>query len=109
MTSQDCPPAADKHDMRSHPHDNGPIDEDATAALVFDAKAWQAHGGDDADGNRQFWRPAHIVERTTASDGTATATVQFEHDGRLSRGHIIDAMRAVRADGYMPTLAPAVT
>lgn len=95
--------------MRSHPHDNGPIDEDATVALVFDARAWQANGGDDSDGNRQFWRLAHIVERTQASDGTPLASVRFDGEDRVSAGHIVDAMRAVRADGYLPAMVPAAT
>jgi hypothetical protein len=53
--------------------------------LVFDDKLWNYK---DVGDNSQFWKVADILE-----DDGETATVRFHHDGRISRGHFLSAMR----------------
>jgi hypothetical protein len=66
---------------------------------VFDAKQWREAGGDQPDGNEQFWHNALILakhmERPEAPGPRREelATVLFLHDGRVSHGHFTSMMR----------------
>lgn len=57
--------------------------------LVFDDKLWN---GKDVGDNSQFWKRARILSYH-GHGADRVATVRFEHDGRLSGGHFINAMK----------------
>lgn len=61
-----------------------------TVARVFDAVMW---GGKDVGDNQQFWQRAAILSRYHNDRGEDLATVRFFHDGRISRGHFVKALR----------------
>jgi hypothetical protein len=56
--------------------------------LVFDNKLWN---GKDVGDNSQFWKQAEIL--FISSNGTAK--VKFDHDGRISEGHFVNAMKEI--------------
>ena len=59
--------------------------------LVFDPKLWNHR---DVGDNSQFWKPATIL--SIDGDGLReTATVKFDHDGRISHGHFLDGMKDI--------------
>ena len=60
--------------------------------LVYDAGLW---GGRDQGDNSQFYKTAVILSEYVDSRGRLLADVRFDHDGRVSRGHFVDAMRDV--------------
>lgn len=62
----------------------------SSVMLVFDAAEW---AGRDVGDNSQFWHEASILKRYCSVRGDEYATVRFHHDGRISRGHLVDAMR----------------
>jgi hypothetical protein len=68
----------------------------AETMLVFDPVLW---GGKDVGDNEQFWKPATILWRSLNEDGDVVARVRFHHDGRISHGHFVTAMRSVVSDG----------
>jgi len=55
---------------------------------VFDPKLWDKNGGDSKKDS--FRRPAIVLE--IWGD---TATVKFEHDGRISKGHFISGFEEI--------------
>jgi len=57
--------------------------------IVFDPKLW---GGKDRGDNRHCWKPATIIEEYIVN-GDHVATVKFDHDGRMSRGHFVSMMK----------------
>jgi hypothetical protein len=58
-------------------------------AEVFDARLW---GGRDVGDNSQFWKWATVLD-VEGHGKRKTATVRFDHDGRVSRGHFVDGLR----------------
>jgi len=56
--------------------------------LVFDADEWRKTG--DIGDNSQFWKECQIP--VISSDGTATVIFP---DGRVSKGHFVNAMREI--------------
>jgi hypothetical protein len=74
---------------------NREMESDHSRRLVFDAKAWREAGYDQPDGNEQFWKPATIISTSRSDHDEEVATVRFDHDGRLSRGHFTGSMRSV--------------
>ena len=59
--------------------------------LVFDNRLWNENGGDDPRGNERFWKSATIL--FIDDEVEQTATVRFDHDGRISYGHFVSGMR----------------
>ena len=64
--------------------------------LVFDNKLWREAGGDVGD-NSQFWKEATILYVGFTDDvwRDEIATVRFDHDGRISRGHFTNGMKEI--------------
>lgn len=73
-----------KHDVQLRLNEIVEGDE----VLVFDPSIW---GGKDRGRNEHCWKEATIIEISSWREGTAT--VRFHHDGRLSYGHFLNAMR----------------
>lgn len=61
-----------------------------STAIVFDPKLW---GGRDVGDNSQFWKEAEILHIYRTRYGEEVADVRFLHDGRISRGHFMYAIR----------------
>ena len=59
-------------------------------ALVFDAEAWNAAGGDQGD-NEQFWHPC-TLRHVYRKGAERVASVEWP-DGRVTTGHIVSMMR----------------
>jgi len=67
--------------------------------MVFDSREWERAGYDQPEGNARFWHRATILrtylEKPWGGKRELLADVQFSHDGRESRGHIVSMMRDV--------------
>lgn len=62
--------------------------------IVFNSKKWNDAGGDQPDGNEQFWERCKITDTYLDKDGDLLAQVQWP-DGTFSNGHIVSMMRDV--------------
>lgn len=65
--------------------------------MVFDSRLWQQNGGDSETDT--FFREAKVL-KTYAICRTVNppkyehlADVQFDHDGRISKGHFVNVMQ----------------
>lgn len=56
--------------------------------FVFDADEW---GGKDVGDNSQFYHPATILE-VRWDRGMLVATIRWQHNNKLSKGHFVDSM-----------------
>lgn len=64
---------------------------------MFDYREWETAGYDQPEGNDRFWHPAEILSvRGHGSD--RVASIRFEHDGRVSGGHFINAMEVIKEE-----------
>jgi hypothetical protein len=71
--------------------------------IVFDANEWRNAGYDQPGGNERFWHHALILETHAERAGSGAhreklATLLFLHDGRESRGHLLNAMNSIEAE-----------
>jgi hypothetical protein len=64
--------------------------------MVFDSVEWEKAGYDRPEGNDRFYHSAEILE-VSGFGIEQVATIKFEHDGRISRGHFTSAMKEIES------------
>lgn len=61
--------------------------------IAFDSQAWLQAGGDQPDGNAQFWKPAQIRQFRRDEIGRPVADLFFLADKKRSNGHFVSELR----------------